>query len=290
MKYKLIFDSTVGHSKSEIESRGAGFVPINIDWNGKTYLSGVDINTEELVSKMSLEDTIRTSAVTLGAIEEAFTKGLEDHDHIVYFSISKGISSSMNNAIMVSKEDEFAGKVTVIDSEFTTAVLKDIAFELIEKSKKLSLEEFIELANFYNRDQVIFALPGSMAYLKKSGRVTKAQYILGSLLKVQPVIVYAEGNMTTRPTMKARGFNKGVEKALESFSTEIKNGKYDDVNIRVGIVASGEKSEYFKNEVMKYLTTNGISKEAIYDAELDTAIMSHIGPEVYCIAINKEKK
>lgn len=288
MKYKLIFDSTCGHSETDVVNAGAGFVPITIEINEKTYLTGIDIDNKWLVDNLKASDVTKTAAVTLGLIEESYRKALKEADHVVYFSISKGLSSSYNNAVMVSNEDEFKGKVTVIESEFTTPILQPITMDLIKKSKKLKLDEFIKLVEFYNKDQIIFAMPGTMKRLYKSGRITKAQYIIGSLLKIQPIITYAEGDMTTRETKKSRGLKKATAQMFEMFKSEIKKPQYKGITIMPGIVAQGPEAEWFHNEATKALVEMGIPRDMHYNTELDAAAMAHVGTELYCIAINKK--
>lgn len=288
MKYKLIFDSTCGHSKTDVMNAGAGFVPITIEINGQTYLTGIDIDNKWVIENLKIEDETKTAAVPLGLIEEAYRDALKEAEHVVYFSISKGISSSYNNAVMVSNEDEFKGKVTVVESEFTTPILKPITMELIKKSKELDFDEFMKLTEFYNRNQVIFAMPGTMKRLYKSGRITKAQYIIGSLLKIQPIITYAEGDMTSRDTKKARGLKKATSQMFEMFKAEIKKPEFDGVSIMPGIIAQGPNAEWFHKEATKALVEMGIPKEMHYNTELDAAPMTHVGTELYCIAINKK--
>lgn len=289
MKYKLIFDSTVGHPKEEIEKAGAGFVPINLTINKKDYLIGVDIDAKWVRDNLQGEDIAKTSAVSLGEIKQAYDDALKTHNHVVYISISKGLSSSKANAEMVANEDEYKGKITVVDSEFITPILQPIAFDLIKKSKTLKLEEFLKILNFYNKDIVVFALPGNMKRLYKSGRVTKTQYIIGSLLKVNPIITYADGDMTTRPAEKARGLVKATEKALKMFIKEIDKPEYENVMIVPGIISFGPKSEWFTKEVTKVLVEAGIPQDLHYNTELDAAPTAHIGSELYAIVLNKKQ-
>jgi fatty acid-binding protein DegV len=69
---------------------------------------------------MNKDTQIGTAAVSLGNLEAGFEEALEDADHVVYISLARGLSSSCKNAQMIAREEKFAGKVTVIDSDFIT--------------------------------------------------------------------------------------------------------------------------------------------------------------------------
>jgi fatty acid-binding protein DegV len=121
MKIKMMFDSSVGMSKQEIESKGAIFSPIIIEIDGKDYEDGVNIDEAKLEDFMNNGEHIyRTAAISQGRLAETFREGLKEADAIVFLPISKGLSSSYNNAAMVAKEEEFKGKVFVIESLYAS--------------------------------------------------------------------------------------------------------------------------------------------------------------------------
>ncbi len=88
--------------------------------DGKEYKDGIDLTQDDLVNMMNSNTEIATAAATLGDIEKAYKDALEEADHVVYLPLTKGLSSSYNNAVMVANEDEFKGKVSVVDSEYIT--------------------------------------------------------------------------------------------------------------------------------------------------------------------------
>lgn len=287
MKIKVIFDSTVGYSKNEIEAKGAGFVPITVTYNGEERLAGVDIDANYLEANLSKEDTIQTAAVSLGLIEEAYRSALSDADHVVYLSLSAGLSASNKNAKMVADEDEFSGKVTVIDSNFVAPVLKKYADSIIAKAKEGSLDELLRLIEKYNKDIVVFLTPGNLTFLHKGGRISKVQYIAGSLLKVQPVLTFADGGLTSRDVIKGKKLSGGIAKIKEALAAELEKENFKGQDLQFGIIAYGQEKEMFKSEA-KALIEKIIPGAETYDSVLDAAIMAHTGPNVYAIAIAKK--
>jgi len=113
---KILFDSSVGLTKAEAENLGAAYVPIIITIDGKDYQDGINLDNKTL-SEMMLESdkSVSTASVEMGALTEAFRESLKDAKHVVYVPLSKELSSTTANAVMVAKEPEFAGKVTVFE-------------------------------------------------------------------------------------------------------------------------------------------------------------------------------
>jgi DegV family protein with EDD domain len=121
MKIKVLFDSTVSYSKAEIESKGAAFVPLIVTVDGKDYFDGIDIDENKLAALMNEGDhEFRTAATPLGMLEEAYREALKDADAVVFLPLSKELSSTNQNAKVVADQEEFKGKVFVVDSLYAS--------------------------------------------------------------------------------------------------------------------------------------------------------------------------
>lgn len=285
MKIKLIFDSTIGISKKETESLGAAFVPITLTYNGEDRYAGVDIDDKFLSENMTTDDTVKTAAVTLGTIESAYRDALKEADHAVYISLSKGLSGSNKNAAMVAKEDEFKGKVTVIESNYIAPVLKEIAPKFIEVAKTGDLDKLVETIEYHNKDIIVFFTPGSLSFLHKGGRISKVQYVAGSLLKVQPIMTYSNDNLTDRDVIKGKKIKGAIEKMVEAFEKEVQKDAYKENGFKIGVLAYGKHRAEFEEATNKLADKYNTET---YDSVIDAAIMAHTGPEAYGLAILKK--
>lgn len=284
MKIKVIFDSTVGLTQEEIISKGAGFVPITVSFNGEDRLAGVNIDTEFLWKNMNKETTVKTAAVSLGLIETSFREALKESDHAVYISLSSGLSASNKNAMMVANDPEFAGKVTVLESNMISPILIRYVDRIIEKASEGSLDELMRLLEYLNKDVFAYLVPENMLFLHKGGRISKIQYIAGSLLKVQPILSYADGGLQNRDVIKGKKLSGALTKLESALTKELIN--YEGIEIEFGIVAFGKQAEAWIRDITESLDRIAPGVET-FITTLDAAVMAHTGP-AYGLSITKK--
>ena len=292
MKIKVLFDSSVGLTKTEIESKGAAFVPIIITVDEKEYYDGIDID-EALLERFMLEGDkkFKTAAVPLGTLQEAYREALKDADALVYLPLSKELSSTYKNAVMVSEEDEFKGKVFIVDSLWASPWTYLHVDDIIKKAKSAKdPKEVVEFAEMLIKDTIIFMAPESLIYLKNGGRISKAEYIAGSLLKIKPIIVGYKGAITDdkhgiKPA-KTRGIDKAWDKMFEKMKEFLP--KLDqDVEYEVIFFSYGERKQEFKNMVKMRAAELKLKTNNAIETIIGATVMAHTGPEIYGLGVKK---
>ncbi|MWV44070.1 DegV family EDD domain-containing protein [Paenibacillus sp. HJL G12] len=210
-KVKIFADSTCDLPRAWLSENDIGLIPLYVTFGDQTYKDGVDITTPQLYAKVNETGRLpKTAAPSPADFIQAFAPSIEEGRNIVYISLSSELSSTHQNALIAAEEFP-EGKVTVIDSlNLSTGIglqvmkavkaadegksPREIA-DLIEKVKPLVETEFVI---------------DSLDYLYKGGRCSGMQNLVGSLLKIRPVIKVVGGKMT--PAYKVRGKR---EKALE---------------------------------------------------------------------------
>ena len=116
MKILISTDTSCLIDNEALKKYDISVFPLNVIVNGEEFLDGVTINQEELKVAMRGGKKIKTSTPPLGEVVEYFEKLLEKgYDHIIHFTISSKLSS-MNQLFNNVANENFAGKVTVIDS------------------------------------------------------------------------------------------------------------------------------------------------------------------------------
>ena len=163
----------------------------------------------------------RTAAINTYQYTEYFKELLKDYDYVIHFSLSSGISSACQNAVLASQDDELGGKVKIIDSQTLStgiALLCLYARKLARAGKEP--QEIIEACEArVPFSQTSFSLE-SVDYLYKGGRCSMLQMLGANVLKLKPEIYVKEGKMVSGA--KYRGPMKKVvleyvEDALKLF-------------------------------------------------------------------------
>ncbi len=164
---------------------------------GEKELKDGEVPPEELFAFTDKTGKLpRTSAINQFQYEEFFREQLKDRDQIVHFALSSKISSACSQAIAASEEDEFKGKVFVVD---TLSLSTGIALLAIYGSKLARIGKTgEEIAKACEErvpfDQASFSLE-SVNYLYKGGRCSMLSMLGANILKIKPEIFVKEGSM-----------------------------------------------------------------------------------------------
>lgn len=227
MKISVTAESTIDLPKSILEEFSIRTVPFMVSMGERTGLDGEITPEEEFAYTEKTGLLPHTSAVNPFQYEEFFRDVLKSCDHIIHFSLSSGISKAYENAFLVANEDEFKGKVDVID---TLSLSTGIALQAISCRKSLdegkSLEDALSLAKSRIPScQASFSLE-SVDNLYKGGRCSKLAMLGANLLKIKPSIYVENGKMY--PGKKYRGpmdkvVSAYIDETLEKFPTPDKS-------------------------------------------------------------------
>jgi DegV family protein with EDD domain len=117
----------------------------------------------------------------------------------------------------------------------------------------------------------------TLDYLKRGGRVGKAQAFLGSILKVNPIITLKDG--VVEPAGRTRSRSKAIEQ-LYDFAMS-----YSHLDgLAVEDAATPDEAE----ALAKRLSAK-FPRELIYRSKFSPAVGTHTGPHVLSIAVMGDK-
>ncbi len=283
-KLGLVFDSASGITKTEANELGVGFIPLNITINDKEYRAGVDLNREDMYDIMKSKDSVvKTSSPTGESIQEALDKGLEENEHLVYIGISHKWSGTQNAVKnIVESDDKYKGKVTIYDSLYSSPwiglFIKD-ALNIANKVK--DVEELINILDIAKSYMVAYLSPGDIWWFYKGGRITKTQYLLGSIAKISPVLKFENGAIDQNGAIKARGTKKGMIKMCEGMKKDITNLKSLPKEL-FKIIALKTNDDELLNDMLTTIEEEmAIPREEVIVDQLSTEQIAHMGPNSY---------
>ncbi|WP_195571265.1 DegV family protein [Paenibacillus sp. 1001270B_150601_E10] len=210
---KIFSDSTSDLPKSILEQHDISLVPLYVTFGEQDYRDGVDINTKLLYEKVDELGVLpKTAAPSPGDFATAFEPFVQEGRDIIYIGLSSHLSSTIQNAQLAANmlEDK-PGTITVIDSlNLSTGIGQQVfrAAQLAEQGHDVPyiVRHLEEMRKHIETEFIIDTLD----YLYKGGRCSGLQNIIGTLLRIRPVIKVIDGKMT--PTNRVRGKR---EKALE---------------------------------------------------------------------------
>jgi DegV family protein with EDD domain len=203
MKTLISTDTSCLVTNNVFDNYEISVFPLNVIIDGEEFLDGVTINQEELKQAMRANKSIKTSTPPLGSIieyfENLFNKGYE---HIIHFTISSKLSS-MNSLFSKVAEENFKGKLTVIDSYSVSAPMLSCVFLAYESIKNgLPPEQVVDLVEKQKNDNSVFFIPENLTALKNGGRISPTIAVIGNIIGIKPVLILTDGQIEKTDTTR----------------------------------------------------------------------------------------
>jgi DegV family protein with EDD domain len=187
-KIAFVTDSTVYLTEELREHPDVYIVPIVVISEGREYEDGVDLSSDELYEMIrNNKEVPKTSQPSIGKFAELYEKLKEDYDSAIAIHVSSKLSGTISSS--TAGKDQVGFDVEVIDSLSLSYGIS----ELINKALKL-VEQDIDVKEIASilKEQVTksknLILLGKLEQLYKGGRMSGAQFLLGNLLQIKPIL------------------------------------------------------------------------------------------------------
>ena len=270
---RIISDSTSDLSGGLKEKYNIEIIPLHVVMGEQEYLDGVNIAPDDIYKWADANKTTpKTSAAAINDCISVMKPIIDAGDEIVAFAISDSMSASGRVMKLAAEEIGATEKVTVIDSMNLSTGIGHLVIEAAEMAAAgLSRSEIeAKIKELIPRVRASFVVD-TLVYLARGGRCSSVAAMMGSVLKLHPMIVVENGAMSA--TKKYRGkIDKFVMDYANDLEDELLKAKPD----RVFITHSGCDRELVE-AVRSYLTGLGRFKEVI-ETRAGGVISSHCGP------------
>ena len=276
MNIAVVTDSNSGITQAQAKEMGVAVLPMPFMIDGETYYEDITLTREQFYQRLKDNADIATSQPTPDSILKMWDKLLKEYDQIIHIPMSSGLSGSCSTAMMLAGEDEYEGKVFVVDNRRISVTqyqsVKDAqmlaAMGMDGTQIKKRLEETAA-------DSVIFITVDTLKYLKKGGRITPAAAALGTLLKIKPVLIILGEKLDS--FAKARTMKQAKTMMMNAIQKELDGRLHDsecrNCHLAIAHTDNEEAALEFKKEVEERFPNADV-----YMAPLSLSIACHIGP------------
>jgi DegV family protein with EDD domain len=269
MTIKIVTDSTSDLEASDAESYGITILPVSINIGEKTYQDGVDLTRAEFYRNLPTYTPFPTTASpSLHAFQQTYQTLVEQGaTGIISIHIAGSLSGTVNAAIKAA-ETITKIPIRVIDSGNLTL---GTGFQALAAAKAAmqgkSLEEIISVVKNLAQRTVSFALPDTLDYLRRGGRLSLVQYEVGKLFNIKPILVMRHSTMKLE---KAFTFRNSMKRVMEIISEQFLPIEEFSI-IHTGTL---ERVEEFKQMAKQLLPPGYVPRIT----EVTPAIGAHVGP------------
>ncbi|MEW6401133.1 MAG: DegV family protein [Chloroflexota bacterium] len=273
-KVAILTDSTAYLPPELLKQYNITVVPLSVIWGEQSYQDGVDIQPGEFYTRLKESKvTPTTSQATVGAMQVAFQSLLERGYDVLGMFISSGISGTVQSAIQardMMPEAAHAQRIAIVDSCLTTMALGWSVLTVARAAHAgENMAACVRVAeNARDHSGVIFVVD-TLEYLRRGGRVSGGQAVLGNVLQIKPILEMRNGKIES--VEKVRTKRKAIERMLEL--VDEKMGGQRPVRIAV----THANSEVEATSVLEMAKARFNPVEA-FCAPLSPVIGTHAGP------------
>lgn len=277
-KIAILVDSGTDVPEEIVTQENMYMIPLKIIYKDKEYTDKIDITAEEIYQKLPIE--IPSTSLPDGeAITKIFDKIKADgYEKVLAITISSGLSGTFNVVRLIG--EQYKGLETfVLD---TKNIGIGAGFQAIRAAELLregadwaTLTQ--QLSDEVVKNKVFFNV-ATLEYLQKGGRIGLVASLLGTALKLNPIIsCNAEGIYHT--VAKARGRKKSLDKTIDLVKQFV--GEHKKFNIAVAHGDALADAESMKKRLAEVFPR--VSK--IYFGQISPALVVHTGPGLLGVGI-----
>lgn len=287
-KIAIVTDSNSGILQSEAKELGIFVLPMPFFIDEKLHREEIDLSQEAFYQILSEDGDVSTSQPSPADITDLWDEVLKSYDEIVHIPMSSGLSGSCQTAMMLA--DDYDGRVHVVDNQRISVTQKLAVFDAINMANAgMSAAQIKEKLTEEKLIASIYIMVDTLKYLKKGGRITPAAAMLGTVLKLKPVLTiqgekldaYAKvrGQKQAKKTM-IEAMKKDME---ERFAEERKAGLME---LAVAHTNNFAEAENFKAELQNVFPDVPLR----FVNPLSLSVSCHIGPGALAVACAKRSK
>lgn len=288
-KVAIITDSNSGISQAEGEKRGIFVVPMPFIVEGETLFEDISLSREQFYEKLAGDVDVSTTQPSPEYVINLWNDLFKDgYDEIVHIPMSSGLSGSCSTAMALSKDDEFEGRVFVVDNQRISVTQRQSVLDAKEMADSgMSAKDIHDKLMEVKMESSIYIMLDTLKYLKKGGRITPAAAALGTILKLKPVLQIQGEKLDA--FAKARTINQAKSLMLNAMKSDIENRFGGDVNnvwLEIAHTENQAEAEVLKSEILK-MWPEYPADDIIID-HLSLSVSCHIGPGSLAIACAKK--
>ncbi|HRQ38678.1 MAG TPA: DegV family protein [Chloroflexota bacterium] len=204
---KIVTDSAMDVPPDIVEKYGITVIPVYVNIGEKGYLEGVELSRQEFYDNLEKYEPYPTTAApspgTFAEVYERLTR--EGATEILSIHLASALSATCDNARIGAEAAENTCPVHIFDSQQITlggGLLVLTAVESLAAGK--SLPDILQILNERVPRTRVFGMIDTMESLRRGGRVSWAQFGIGTLLQIKPVMMISAGEINVIAKVRTR--------------------------------------------------------------------------------------
>ena len=229
---RIMTDSTADLWQEYVQKRNIYVITMNYRLGDNNYMATPDtasplyMDDREFYRQMRAGVIASTTQINQAQYEEAFEAVLAEGDDILYAAFSSGLTGSQNNARLAWEEirEKYPERRMVMVDTKAASMGEGLAVWMIAEHfaahPDISLDELADYAAAISMKVHHWFTVDDLKYLKRSGRVSGAAAVIGTVLNIKPVLhVDTEGHLIA--VEKVQGRKKALRRLVEQLEAHM---------------------------------------------------------------------
>lgn len=213
---------------------------------------------------------------------ELWNELLRTHEEVLHIPMSSGLSSSCETAMSLAMEEEYAGRVHVVNNQRISVTQRQSVLDAMQLAAiGKNAAEIKEILEENRLAASIYITVDTLKYLKKGGRITPAAAAIGTVLNLKPVLQIQGEKLDA--FAKVRGWKQAKKTMLDAMEKDMLHRfQNQKIHLEAAYTCSEEEAIKWKEEI-----EDRFPACEVYMARLSLSVACHIGPGAMAIACSK---
>jgi len=206
MPVRIVTDSSGDLPFALAAELGITIVPAVVCFGEEAFLDGVEIDHDTFYRRLQEERLFpTTSQPAPGQFAEAYDRLAPGADGIVSIHLSARLSGTFNSAVQGARLCKAACPVEVVDCRSTSLGMGLIVLQAARLARAgASLAAVLAaVKGMIPRSRLCAALD-TLEFLAKGGRIGRAKHLLGTLVRIRPVLAIVDGQVQPVRSLRTR--------------------------------------------------------------------------------------
>jgi len=223
-RFAIVVDGTASFSPEVQREFDIRLLPLHVDIGSETFTANVDLTADEFYRRIAAPGVLTgTSQPNMGECRDVYDAIVaEGTRQLLVMTIATELSGTFSVASTTAQAMPGAS-IEVIDTRSLAGAISLIATACARLRRGgSSFEQTVALARKLSGKVAIYAVADTLEYLKRSGRVSGAQALFGSMLKMKPILEVANG--VVHPADRVRTRERAVQRMKELVEARVPEG------------------------------------------------------------------
>lgn len=272
---RVVTDSCSDIAPQLARELGIIVVPQYVQFGNETYRDNIDLSTEEFYQKLKTSEIHPTTAMVSPAhFAQIFTKLAEEASGILTITVSQKFGAIYTTALEGKAMVKEECRIEVIDSQAGAGAQMLLVIGAAKMAQSgANVEQIVESVRRAIPRVHIRMTFDTLEYLRRGGRVGKAQAFLGGLLKVNPVLGIKDG--AAFPIARCRNRAQAMD-----FLVDFVKGFGHIEAVAIEDATTPEELELLAQRLKDL-----VPAERTYRSKVTPVVGTHVGPHVLAVSV-----